>query len=225
MNWKALLAVLITVGIIGLLMATDIGKNYSQLMSSTVGNFFSGILDRYMGGGEEFSILLDADKNAFYGQTYSVSNVTVSADGICQSSVTVGNTVMPLEGKLCSVEARNAKGQFEFTAGGSVKFAGVADMMVVDGYPFLPTAGSFEANFEVIPTTDFELKGLEQTKIRLNSVSGSIQGTKGETQLSIDNLGGGRLEVSNFNGDLKLDGESMLLVGLATSVKGKDFSW
>jgi hypothetical protein len=224
-NWKALLAVFIAVGILGLLFATDIGNKYAQFLGAKVGSFLSAILNIDLGGGgESFRVLLTADKNAFYGQSYEVSNSSLRASGVCQSSVTVGSTVMQIGGQRCSIEAQKAQGRFEYTASGSVRFAGTSEGLVVNDYPFLSTGKSFAVSFEVIPTDGFSLSDLSQSKIQLSSVTGSIESWKGETRLSIDNLVSS-LTISNFIGDISLDGNTITLIGLASSVSGKDFSW
>ena len=223
MSWKSLLAIFIAVGIIALLMKTEVGDRYTRFLSAKVADILSRVLR--LEEGESFRILLETEKAAFYGQSYAVSNITLRVAGICKSSVVVGSTVMPIDGKRCSIEAQNAQGEFDYTAGGSVKLVGKADALIVDGYPFLSTGKAFEISFEVIPVDEFTLMGISQNKITLSAVSGSIQGWKGDTQLSIDNLSNERLVISNFNGDMKLNGNYIMLVGIATSVKGENFSW
>lgn len=225
-NWKALLAVFIAVGIVGLLFATDIGNKYAQFLGSKVGSFLSAILNMNLAGnGESFRILLAADKDAFYGQSYGVTNSSLRVAGICQSSITVGNTVMQIGGQRCTVEAQKAQGKFEYTASGSIKFAGTAEGLVVNDYPFLSTGKSMDVSFEVIPQDGFSLSSFTQSSMQLSSVTGSVNSWKGDTQLSIDNLSNSAITVSNFNGNMNSDGTSVVLVGLASSVKGKDFSW
>ncbi len=226
MNWKPLLAVFIIVGIIGILMLTNVGREYTQFLGTKVGNFLATMLNMdFFQSGDSFRILLETDKVAFYGQRYTLSNSSLRVSGICQSSVTVGKTIMQMAGKRCSVQVYNTQGKFDYTVGGSVKLTGTADMLTVNEYPFLSTGTPFEVGFEVIPMEDFNLMGILQGKIELTSVSGSIKGWKGETTLNIDNLANDELTISNFNGDIKMDGNFILLVGLATSVKGEDFSW
>jgi hypothetical protein len=226
MNWKSLLAVFIIVAILGLLMVTDVGQKYTQYLSTRVGSFLSSVLDLdFFQGGESFKVLLETDSAAFYGQSYEVSNSSMYVSGICQSSVTVGKTIMQMSGKRCTVQVNNAKGRFDYTVGGSVKLTGKAEMLTVNDYPFLSTGEPFEVSFEVIPIEDFNLAGISQNKIELDSVSGSVKGWKGDTVLNIDNLSNDGITISKFNGDIKMEGDVILLVGLANSVKGEDFSW
>lgn len=224
MRWKALFTVLLIVVIISLMMTTDLGNKYAELLKFKVGDFLSGMLDFEPRG--QFQMRLKSNKEALFGRTYSVVNSSFAATGICQGSLVVGNTVLTKEGLRCNVELRNLKGRFEYTVGGSIKADGSASSIIVDDHTFTPSAEDLDVSLEVIPVDGFFLSGFKQRTIETTAVTGSIERFKvdGSTK-STESLESELLTIKDFEGSIELENEELTLTGLASSVSGANFDW
>jgi hypothetical protein len=227
-NWKALLAVFVVVAIVGMLYATDRGRNYLDMLTNRVGSFVKNfpLLNLLYQPGNEFQISLTADKESFYGQTYSLDNVSLKVSGICQGAIKVGGIELQKEEKQCSLDLEDLRGQFEYSAGGVVRASGTVSSATFDGYSSTSAAGDLQISVEVIPVGEMTLAGFSQAAIELSSATGTVEqiGSEGAVE-SWKELKGERLSISSFVGYMSLKDSSISLEGIAGSVRGETFSW
>lgn len=214
MHWRAFLALIIVIGIIGLMTQGDIAKNL-------LGGLKVGGFAKTKEVQEGFSIVLSSEKEAFYGQTYKVSNATFSSEGICQP---IKLNEMTLEKSLrCHIAIIDLTGQFEYASVGSIKVVGESSSANIDGSIY-SSAVPIKIDLEIIPF-NFTLATISENKISLTSVSGDIKRLKNDTLEAITYLDASSLDISNFVGEIKLVNGLVVLTGTATSVEGQNFSW
>lgn len=213
MHWKAFLALIMIIGIIGLITYSDVGKNLLQT--------FGGWFTRTKVSGESFVIVLSSEKEAFYGQTYKVANATFSSEGICQP---IKLNEITLEKSLrCKIAIIDLTGQVGYASVGSIKVSGESDSVNIDGSTY-SSAIPIKIEFEIIPF-NFILADISERKISLTSVTGEIKRIENDTLVGYWKLDASSLDISNFVGEIKLADGLVILTGTATSVEGKNFSW
>lgn len=232
MNVKAVLAVVVVIGIGMLLMQTDSGRQYfgsgldfirTRLSGLASGAFTAGgLFGQKMPEGLAFQMSLEAPEQTFYGQNYTVTNASLSVSGVCASTIVIGNTVLHKEGAECSIEMPYANGIVQITDTGGIRFSGTAAAMTVDGtmYTMSDASGRVQTDFDVMPL-DFTLDGMAQPLISLPATKGTLQRLAADgTVKSSEALDGESVQIGGFVGFLKLDSSNIVLQGSAVAVHG-----
>ena len=234
MNLKAVFAVFVIIGIGFMLMQTESGREYFgwsfEFLKAKIGGFVSGaftyggIFGQKMPEGATFQMSLNAARQGFIGQNYTVSNASLSVTGVCASAVRISVTSLHKAALECRIESPAAYGLFEYTAEGNVRFMGEAAEMTVDGTSYTlegDDAGKpMKVSFEVAPL-GFTLDRIAQPLLSLRSVDGSIKRLAADgTAKSTEQLSGDSLDIGGFMGFLKLDNSNIILQGSAVFVKG-----
>lgn len=230
MNYKTLLAVFIIIAIGVMLLRTDSGREYL----STVGNVFSGLFaGGGLGGGGStgpFGMIMNVDRTAFLGQSFSLQNSSVSISGLADSPLRIGGVQLRKSDLEAVVEMDNAKGVFEYTVAGTVKFEGTAERVVVDGNTYSPFEKELKVDFEMVPL-EFLLTGLNERRIIISSATGSIARLNPDGSIkSTEELAAEHLEIFHFTGYLEFQkGNNAKLDGIASAVRGtsgqSSFNW
>jgi hypothetical protein len=238
MNWKSILTALVIVAIGIMLLTTEGGKEFAgnafEFLSSGVGNALSGLFSQgfdwgqsMLPEGEQFMISTEMPKDVFYNQKYSVVNTSLSAEGLCDIGVQVGDiTVKP--SRQCSVEMEDMKGEFEYTAAGTVMFEGEVSSLVINGNTYT-SEKAVQTSIELLPD-EYMLVGLVQKQIVIPSASGKINRISAAGSVkSTEELDSETVVIGGFVGFIKLENSNINLQGLAVSVEGtgphSSFSW
>lgn len=222
MRWKALLVVLIILGIVGFLLTTETGQKYAQFLKKKVGEFISVILRRTQPPGEAFRILLKTNREAFYGQSYGLANSDLSFTGI-YSSIKIGEQeITKRTEKRVSITIKEMDGLFEYAEEGSIRLSGDSSYLEIDDYIY-SSAKPFRIELEIVPL-EFSLTNLIQERITLSSVTGEIKRFYDE-KVDTVSLTEGKLEINNFNGELKLSEDGTILEGMTNLVIGEKFTF
>jgi hypothetical protein len=212
MRWKLLLAVLVILGIAGLLFFWETGTGYLNFLKNKVGEFTSIIFKWVAPGGKQFSITLTADKEIFYGQKYKISNSTFEGSGAVKE-LKINSAVSTVTQASIKIEAM--KDSFEITRQNSVKISADAASIVINAVQFLNT----NVYVEMLPSS-FLLSQFNQDKLMLYSVNGQVKTEEGW----VKELSNADIEIQNFKGSLKSDGDQAVLEGLTSKlvVDGKE---
>jgi len=235
MNLKTLIAVFVIVGIGVLLLRTKSGMEFAgntlDFLKVKVGNFVTGLSSSSWSGegAGGFRVLLNVVKDAFAEQSYDLDGSDLSVTGIVEGSVKIGDIDLHKERMAVELKLENAKGKFEYTVAGTVKFAGSAEMATVDGNDYTHTSGKVKVSFEMVPLK-FLLTDLAVRKVVLESATGSIARMNADNTIkSTEELSGEKIEITKFVGLLQMEGTNIRLDGLTSSVKGvgpqSSFSW
>jgi hypothetical protein len=218
-NWKLILAVVLIIAIGGFLFFTGIGSQFvSQLGIGSLTAFFVKQAPT-----STFSFTLNAQKEAFYGQQYKLTNSSLEISGIYQY-IHVGTIYLESkEGKTITVVVKNLSGTFEYGTAGSIIVKGTTTYAEIGGIAASPEK-TINIEMEIIPS-DFVLASLSQNPISFGGISGSLQRMNGNN-LDTVNLVNNKLTINYFSGSLsmKTDG-STVLEGSASSIKGDNFSF
>lgn len=217
-HWKLWLTLILIVGIAGLLMYTDAGRKTL--------NFFK--IGRFINinptAAQQFSIVLNANQGAFYSQSYTMTNSSINAKGVCQGSILVGEITINRMILDCDLALNDFNGNIDYTDGGTMLFTGKVTTMRIDDDIFSSPNG-IQVKVGVIPTDCF-LQNLRSNKIALPTTTGSISKLKADGTASlVAYLNQDSLEINNFSGYLQLENGQITLMGMVSSVKSQEFSW
>jgi hypothetical protein len=205
MKWKLLLAVLIILGIAGLLFFWETGTGYLDFLKTKVGEFTAVVFKWVAPSGKQFSIVLTTDKEIFYGQKYKVSNSTFESLGTVKE-VRINNAVSTSQ---ASIKIEGMKGSFEITRQNTVKISADAASVVLSTVQF----SNANVYVEILPSS-FLLSQFNQDKLVFSSVSGQVRTEEGWAK----ELANADIEIYNFKGSLKLEGNQTVLEGLTSKL-------
>ncbi len=235
MNLKSLIAVFVIIGIGAMLLRTESGMSYTtqalEFLKVRVGNFVAGLTGKDIWSKESghFRIVLTADKSSFAEQSFQLTNSSLTVSGVVESLLNIGSVELHKRDMSINVEIKGAKGTFEYTSVGTVKFDGTVSSIDVDDNSYTSSKGDLKVSFEIVPVS-FALDPLSQKKLVLSSATGSLVRLNEDGSIkSSEELAGEELEINKFYGVLKLEGTNTILDGTAESVKGtgtqSSFSW
>lgn len=214
MQWKILLAVLAVLALTSTVLFTQ--PDYAKLFVDKITGFFSSII-KPSTPEVSFQIILTADRNSFYEQSYKVSNSMLMVSGV-PVQMRVSDVVWKVEDDKADIVV-DFDGTFEITKAGSIVVSGKSRYVKIND---VMTSDQADVSMEIVPTEGFILGSLVQNKISLSSVNGEI--TRLDTG-GIQPLSGTSVDIDGFIGNMQLKDDKITLSGLVNSVKGKNFNW
>ncbi|MBI2545458.1 MAG: hypothetical protein HYW22_02595 [Candidatus Aenigmarchaeota archaeon] len=218
-HFKMVLAILLLLGIFGLLVYSGSGKNFSGF---AIGNFIDSQRTN-SGQPQPFGIILTTEASALYGRSFNVDNSSFSAEGTC-TSIRVNDLKIEMGDAACMIVSDSFTGTFTYSESGSVIFSGTAGSITLNSDKFSSTS-LVNIQVEVVPK-DFSVIGVTTKNLNLTANSGNIQkiGKDGSVK-TISYLSNTVLDISNLVGRVELSTGELKVTGTATSVKGDDFNW
>jgi hypothetical protein len=228
MHWKVLLSLMLIILISGVFLITPIGQKYSESIrgfftknvGSVISTFSTAVLKTKPSG--YFTVYLSASKESFYGQSFKVSNSTLSITGTYQNIRIGDQTLNSKSNKEANININNLNGVVEMMGNGNLRVSASSGYFEVGDYIF-SSARPVKIEAEFTPST-FSLTPLVADKIVFSSVTGEIKRLGELTNTA--SLSNSKLEIRSFNGYIKLELEgSMSLHGLSNNVKGDTFNF
>lgn len=218
MNWKALIAVLLVIGIAGILITTSIGSQYFGSFQGIVGSF-----TKQAPSGSGFQIIFTTSPTTFYGQNFQVSNSTITITGM-YDYFKVGNQMIDLtSGHDTTITITNFKGTVSVTAEGKLSLSATSGNYQIGDYSVTLTKPD-TITTSVLPT-EVSLTNLSLNKITFKTVSGELDRISGNNA-DVVHLNNNNFELDNFNGEWQITSAgSAILNGMVTSAKGDTFTF
>ncbi|MEM5853257.1 MAG: hypothetical protein QXS37_01035 [Candidatus Aenigmatarchaeota archaeon] len=212
MKWKLLLAVAIALAFLGLLIFTEQGREYTTLignsvrggvdtLSNLVGNFIKV-------GGENFELQLSLDRNAIYGQTFSLSNTNLLASGDI--------IFLKIDDKIWEVSRRVeiemvCDGNIVIEKNGKFSIKGKAKNFRIDDFK----VDDVKFEVEIFPV---EISfGGKSRLLNMTSVSGTLSKKVGNVEFTA-NLYQDNLRITDFSGTIEIS-EKTKMGGNASSLE------
>jgi len=218
-KFKLVLGVIITLAIVGLIFFTDIGQPVGDFITGQLGSVTSLIT----GGnkGPAFGVNMKVNRDALYGQTFKISNSTISLTGV-PSYVNLNlQTVSLKEYQVVNMVIGNFKGNVVLNKDGSLSIVGETNYVEIDNFQF--TSDKPKKIDMNIGSNSFSIDNFNSDKIVLSSASGSVDRIVDQ---KIDSASfTGKVEMDNFAGGMRLTDTTAEFLGTATSVKGDKFSF
>lgn len=224
MRWKSVLAVLLLLAVLGVFFVSDFGRPYLGKWGEGLGGLggLTGFIFQPKPTGEGFEIVVTTQKETFYLQKYRVSGTTIYVDGI-YSFIRIGDQFFEAKsGKSITMNVKEFDGDVEFTSGGSMKLIGSSSYIEIKDL-IVSSDRAMKVEIEIIPSKAV-LSSFGQSRLTFASITGRLDRYVGESYDSIT-LSGGQLEIENFLGALKFDGNEATLTGTAAAAKGDNFSF
>ena len=227
MRWKLLLFGIVVLAIAALLLLTDVGIRFTNILREGLGgitSFFYGVSSK-----SSFPIILTVkleNKNSFFDQEFKLTDSSFSSSGsITSLKVDEGKEVIP---GIASVSLRGINGKLEIIAPGNLKISGEASYIKInDMERKRETPYKIELEINPFDCSDcsFMVENIE-SNLKFNSLTGEIKKLKSEGRVDwIKPLSNEMLEIYNFKGVLQLTNNSLVLSGMTTQIKGEGFSF
>jgi len=214
MNWKALVAAVVVLAVVGLMALTEVGREYATLLGKGAGSLIGYISKNFLVKlypANPFNFELTANGEALYGQTFSLSNSNLTISG--QSpSISMDGRVLNLNAGNVEIEM-SGDGEFVFTTEGRVRLNVNAKVFRFNDM----STSDVRVETEIIPTA-FAFNNVKKDLINVTSASGVVTETFDSTVKSVT-FTQKNLEIDMFSGAVQLANETTKLSGTATSIK------
>ncbi len=212
MRAKIILIALLLIVIAGLLVATPVGNNLFGNTNVLPG--LTSLLD--FGPKGYFPMQLVANKDAFIGKSFELSNTTLQLSGICTGSVYAFGANIAKEGK-CTIFIEQAAGKVEYSSIGTIEASIDASQLSLDGSVIVPTNDK-RVRFSVVPS-ELYIEIYKAYSVSLPAVTGEIKRFKLDgNEDQIKNLNNEKVEITNYIGNVRSSSNDMVLSGSATKV-------
>lgn len=207
---KAGIAVVIIVAVIGLLFGTEIGRKFLGILELGAGKIISGLasLLKFPKKAENYlPMVLSADKESFFGQTFKVTNSISSSKGVC-TKVKINDAIVDVS--TCEISFESGNGTISYL-NGSLEGTLSAFKTIINGLAFK----QLKLDLSLIPS-EFSFSGISETEISVSVKDGQLElfnpdGTS-KCVISFKNKG---VKISDFIGSLQLRESLIYLQGTA----------
>lgn len=204
-----MLAVVVVIGILGLLALTEQGRTYAVFLGRGMGNLLGYVLKFQIGKSFNFESEINAE--ALYGQSFSLSDSSLKIYG-SSSSMKIGGNVFTLSDGVVEMEM-TGNGDFVFTSDGKVTLNLDAKTLQMNGI----STNNVKVEGEVTPTA-FSLEGVNKDSMNITSASGKVTRTFDSTTVTA-NFPKSNLLIDNFLGTVELVNQTIKLLGTATGIE------
>jgi hypothetical protein len=218
MNWKVILALFIIIGITGLLIFSDKGKDFRQKYLDkyikTVGNFFSGITGKFKFTkpypNNTFECSLTANSDILKSQNFDVTSVNF--DGTLEyNSITINNQNINMkEANNIELKVNNMAGTISIDSNNIITISGQSAYVELNGLIFSPKNGEKVIDFSVLgKPVEYVMNNLYKENLIFTGVTGLLK-LKDLSPLALKN---DNLSLKNFLGEIKQDKDSLTMSG------------
>ena len=216
---KIAIAIIVVVGIVALLFySPDEGiASIGKINAPDIG------LPNILGGNDvpegSLSFILTSDKNLLSNRL-DLKNATVSIDGVHEDDTVLGDVVLDNKGERDALDFEGFDGRIIILSN-TLSVDGSATSTTSGDTKIKPKSNTFSVQAELEPES-FTIGPLDISDLELIGISGNIESI-GKEKGSI-NLADSDLEISNFKGILRFDGDSYKLTGSAREIQGASFT-
>jgi hypothetical protein len=230
MRWKLWLVLFIVIGITGLLLFSEKGrelnKNYLARYTKAIGDFLRSITGR-------FKIPVDVNRTLQVTITTSPGNLKGIEFNLVENSLTcelvyetasVGDQNIGVKDKSeMDFETESMTGTVFFDETGNVRISGKSASVDLNGIFFTPKTGEDKIEFLLVGTpSSFSLSDVGNDRMTLSGISGLLR-LSNWSPLALDN---DNLDISYFKGNIEQNGDSVTISGNVEkiSLNGVDLS-
>jgi Fe-S cluster assembly iron-binding protein IscA len=217
MHWKLLLGLFIIIGIAGLLMFSERGRNfrekYLDKYVKPIGSYLKGITGRFVKQkpiNRTLDITLETDFFAVYGQEFEIEENALDFKFV-YDTVSIDDQSINLRGdKTIEFKTDSMSGSFIIDGDGRVRVYGEASSIEINDLIFTPEAKEGKIEFSLVGSpTSFSLFDVEKSSMTLSGISGTLK-FEDWSPLALEN---DDFFVQNFKGNIKLDEGSLIISG------------
>lgn len=208
---KIILAVVIIIGLVGLLFGTEYGRKFLDLLKLGAGKIVSGLSSLLKISKPKtegyLPMVLSAEKESFYGKEFTVTDSVLNAKGNCLE-LKINEAVISIS--ECEVSFSSGNGTLSYLNGnvqGSLDATGIAINTL--------SVEQAKIDFKITPT-EFFFTGIKEEEISVFVKSGELKlsNPDGTPKCTIP-LKNKITKISDFSGGLELKDDSAFLKGTA----------
>ncbi len=230
MRWKLWLVLFIIVGITGLLLFSEKGREFNQKYLSkytkVIGDYLRSITGRFKKPenlNRTLQITITTSPDVLRTIEFDLSEKAFAAE-IVYETVYVGDQNIKVKGKdEIDFETESMTGTVSFDESGKISISGKASSVELNGMLFTPKTGEEKVEFILVGTpTSFSLNDVENDRMILSGASGLLR-LSDWSPLSLEN---DELDISYFKGDIIREEDSLTISGNVEkiSLNGVDLS-
>ncbi len=230
MRWKLWLVLFIIVGITGLLLFSEKGREFNQQYLSkytkVIGDYLKEITGRFKRPenlNRTLQVTLTTSPDVFRMIEFDLSEKAFAAE-IIYETVHVGDQNIRVKGKdEIDFQTEIMTGTVSFDDTGRMTISGKASSIELNGILFTPNTGEEKVEFILVGTpTSFSLNDVENDRMILSGASGLLK-LSDWSPLSLDD---DNLYISYFKGDITQEDDSLIISGKVEkiSLNGVDLS-
>ena len=230
MNWKLLLAVIIAIGITGLLLFS---KNGEELKEGNLGRYITTIgsyLRRVTGEitsttsvNRTLSLKITTTKTALKNLNFNLEGKSFEGKLKYDSVLVGGQNIKAKSSDEINIKIENINGILSFDENGKMKISGTSATIEVSDIIFVPETGEEKVEFDLIGTPiTYSLKDIEKDELTFTEIYGLLN-LADWSPLSLVN---DNLDVIYFKGEITQDNDAVTISGMAERVRlnGVDLS-
>lgn len=230
MRWKILLTLFIILGITGLLIFTQKGRDFKEKYLDKyiqkVGSFFSGITGKFIKRPEvnrTLQLTVETDPNLSRGLDFQLEGLSFKGE-LIYDSVSVGGQNINIKDDNEIVFRTDAmSGSVSIDDNGKMRISGQAPSIELNNMVFTPKSAEEKVEFYLVgsPVT-FSLDNVEKDRLMFSGISGSLR-LKEWSPLELDH---DELDIRFFKGNIEQGKNSTVISGRAEKVtlNGVDLS-
>lgn len=207
---KAGVAVIIIVAVVGLLFGTEIGRKFLGILEIGTGKIISGLasLLKLPKKSENYlSMVLSADKESFFRQTFKLANSISNFKGVC-TRLKINDVIADVP--ICEINFEGGNGTISYLNGSIEGSLNVYKLTIGD-----VVFKQLKLDLSLIPT-EFSIDGISKNEISVFVKNGQIELFNPDgTSKCIISLKNKDIKISDFTGNLKLKGDLIYLQGIA----------
>jgi len=232
MNWKLWLTLFIVIGITGLLLFSDKGREFNQKYLSkytkVIGDYLSNITGRFKKTevvNRTLQITMTTSPNALKTIEFDLSEKAFDA-GVIYEIVYVGDQNIMVKGNdEIDFSTDSMTGTVSFDDSGKMSISGNTPSVELNGILFASRTGEEKIEFDLIGTPmRFSLNDVANDRMIITGVSGLLRISDWSSPLTIKETD--NLAISYFKGDITQDGDTLTISGNVEkiSLNGVDLS-
>lgn len=230
MNWKLMLALIIIVGITGLLLFSSKGRefkdNYLGKYIKTISGYFSKITGKITTSSKinrTLPVNIKVTSSGLKGQEFNLAEGAFEAK-LKYESVSVGGQNIRLKDKdVIEFNTESMTGTVIFDQNNIMTVSGEAGSVELSGMVFIPPEDDTKVSFNLVGSpSSFLIENLEHDKLVLSDVSGELI-LSDWFPLKLEN---DKLDIFYLKGSIQLSGDYINIIGNVEriSLNGVDLS-
>jgi hypothetical protein len=230
MNWKLILALFIIVGITGLLLFSEKGRDLKDRYLGKYVDILTGYFSKYTGKiipspkvNRTLSIEIKISSSSLKKQEFDLVGSPLSVN-LKYDSVSLGNQNIKLKNAdVIDFNTESMTGTVIFDENNKMTISGSANSIELNGLLFFPPTTDTKLTFNLVGSpSSFSIENFEDDKFTLSDISGTLT-LSDWSPLTLHN---DNLDIYYIKGSIKQDGDSISIKGNVEriSLNGIDLS-
>jgi len=222
MNWKLILALFIIIGITGLLLFSERGRDFKDNYLAKYVGVLSGYFSRITGKitaptkvNRTLPINIEVTSSGLKGQEFNLDEDSFKVE-LKYESIHIGDQIIRLkEDDTIEFNTESMTGTVTFDQESKMTVSGKANSIELNGMFFSPPDSDSKLSFNLVGSSvSFTIENLEHNRLILTDVSGSLT-LSDWSPLSLRN---DNLDIQYMKGSIQQNGDSITIIANVESI-------